>query len=807
MTPGDRTRVVFEGYAPEEEGHREALCSLGNGYLSTRGSAPESSADGIHYPGTYVAGVYNRLVDVVDGRQLDHESLVNLPNWLLLEFRTDGQAWFSMDRVEVLEHTVTLDMRHGQLTRALRFRDGHGRVTRVAQRRLVHRDNAHLAALETSFLPEGWSGAIEVRSAIDGEVENAGVARYRGLGGRHLRVERTWTAGEEVIALLAETTGSRIRVAEAARTRLLGARSWVSRTVEQEAALIAHRMVVPVVDGEEVTVEKVVAIFTSRDPGIYEPGEAATRELDWTPGYDDLTAANARAWSNTWHRTHIDIEQSESLARGLTLQLFHLHQAISKHTRTYDVGVPARGLAGEAYRGHIFWDELFVFPYVNLRVPELAQALLMYRYRRLNEARRLARAAGLDGAMFPWQSASSGREETPTAHLNPRSGHWLPDNSRLQRHVNAAIAHNVVRYLDATADHDFLSYQGAELMVEIARFWASTAAYSHIDDRYDIRGVVGPDEYHEALPGRGQAGIDNNAYTNVMAAWVLWRSGEILQRVDDQRRDEIVRKLAVTPDELERWDEISRRLRVCFHDGVISQFEGYEDLEELDWEGYADRYGNIQRLDRILEAEGDTPNRYKLSKQADTLMLYYLFSRREMDELFDRLGYSVDESCTDRTIDYYLARTSHGSTLSQVVHAWVVARRDLDQSFAALCEALRSDIDDVQGGTTSEGVHIGAMAGTVDVIERCYPGLSIHDDTLWFDPSVPEALGPYSFNLRFRGNWLEVRVSSAGIELDAHDDNDPVAIGFDGDITTLAPGEHRVLARTFGPGSEGKDVV
>jgi alpha,alpha-trehalase len=677
----------------------------------------------------------------------------------------------------------------------------------VGQRRLVHRGNAHLAALETTFQPEGWSGTIEVRSAIDGEVENAGVARYAELAGRHLRVERTWTAGEEVIALLAETTGSRIRVAEAVRTRLLGARTWVSRTVEETETGIAHRMVVPVVDGEEVTVDKVVAVFTSRDPGSYEPGESATRELDWTPGYDDLATSNARAWANTWHRTDIDIEGSEPLARGLTFQLFHLHQVISKHTRTYDVGVPARGLAGEAYRGHIFWDDLFVFPYVNLRVPELAQALLMYRYRRLDEARRLARSAGFDGAMFPWQSASSGREETPKAHLNPRSGRWLPDNSRLQRHVNAAIAHNVVRYLDATADHDFLAFHGAELMVEIARFWASTATYSHIDDRYDILGVVGPDEYHEGLPDRDRPGVDNNAYTNVMAAWVLWRSGEILDRLDDHRRDEITRKLAITPDERERWDEISRRLRVCFHDGVISQFEGYEDLEELDWEDYAARYGNIQRLDRILEAEGDTPNRYKLSKQADTLMLFYLFSRHEVNELFDRLGYALDEACVDSTIDYYLARTSHGSTLSKVVNAWVVAHRDLDQSFSALCEALSSDIDDVQGGTTSEGVHIGAMAGTVDVIERCYPGLTIQGDTLWFDPRVPEALGPYSFNLRFRGNWLDVRVSSAGIELDAHDHNDPVAIGFDGDVTILAPGEHRDLARTFDSGDGAPDVL
>jgi trehalose/maltose hydrolase-like predicted phosphorylase len=807
MTPGDRARLVFEGYDPAVEGHREVLCSLGNGYLATRGAAPEATGDGLHYPGTYVAGVYNRLVDVVDGQSLDHESLVNLPNWALLEFRTEGQDWFSMDRAEVLGHILTLDMRQAQLIRELRFRDGAGRVTSVTQRRLVHHNDPHLAALETTFCPEGWSGMIEVRSTIDGAVENNGVERYRDLGRRHLRVERTWAPEEDTVALLADTTGSRIRVAEAARTRVQGARAAFERTVEEDEWRIGHHLVVPVFDGEEVVVEKVVAVFTSRDQGIYEPGDHAVRHVAWAPGYDELTVSNTRAWAHVWRRTDIRIEESESLARGLTLQLYHLHQVISKHTTSLDVGVPARGLAGEAYRGHIFWDELFVFPYVNLRVPEHARALLMYRFRRLDEARRLAREAGFAGAMFPWQSASSGREETPTAHLNPRSGHWLPDHSRLQRHVNAAIAHNVVRYLDATADQDFLSFVGAELMVEIARFWASAATYDHIHDRYEIHGVVGPDEYHEGLPGADHPGVDNNAYTNVMAAWVLWKSGEVLDRLDDHRREEIVAKLAITANERERWDEVSRRMRVCFHDDVISQFEGYEDLEELDWDAYRARYGNIQRLDRILEAEGDTANRYRLSKQADVLMLFYLFSPTEVAELFDRLGYALDDEGIDRTIDYYLARTSDGSTLSQVVHAWVVARRDLGRSFESLCEALRTDLDDVQGGTTAEGVHIGAMAGIVDLIERCYPGLAIRDDALWFDPAVPAELGPYSFNLRYRGNWLDVRVSADGIELEAHDHNRPVPIGFDGEVIDLGPGERRVLARTFDPGPGAEGVV
>lgn len=807
MTPGDTATLVFEGYDPADEGHREALCSLGNGYLATRGAAPESRDDGIHYPGTYVAGVYNRLAVEIDGHHVENESLVNVPNWSVLDFRTEGADWFSTDRSELLEHRSTLDMRRGQLVRTLRYRDGLGRVMRVTQRRLVHQGDRHLAALETTFRPEGWSGTVEVRSAIDGGVENNGVARYRELGRRHLRTERAWEVSDEIVALVSETVHSHIRIAEAARTRVRDAAAEVPFAVEVEDDLVGHRLVVPVRDGEEVTVEKVVAVYTSRDTGIYEPADRATRWAAEAPEYDDLAAANARAWQNIWRRTQIAIEESEGLARGLTLHLFHLQQTISKHLTEVDAGVPARGLTGEAYRGHIFWDELFVFPYVNLRVPEHARALLMYRYRRLHEAHRLARAEGFRGAMFPWQSAASGREETPTLHLNPASGHWLPDHSRLQRHVNAAIAHNVVRYLDATEDEDFLSFYGAELMIEIARFWASIATYSHIHDRYEIRGVVGPDEYHEGYPGADQPGLDNNAYTNVMAAWVLWQTGEVLDRLHNHRREEIVAKLGITPAERQQWDEISRRLRICFHDGVISQFEGYERLEELDWAHYRKRYGNIQRLDRILEAEGDTPDRYRLSKQADALMLFYLFTPEEVTALFERMGYGLDPEAIDRTIDYYLARTSHGSTLSQVVHTWVTARRDPDASFERLCLTLQSDLDDHQGGTTAEGVHLGAMAGTVDLIERCYPGIRIDKGTLWFDPAVPKALGAYSLNLRFLGNWLDVRVSPEGVELRSHDHNEAVRIGFEGEVRLLEPGETRMLGGTFDPGPTAVEGV
>ncbi len=260
------------------------------------------------------------------------------------------------------------------------------------------------------------------------------------------------------------------------------------------------------------------------------------------------------------------------------------------------------------------------------------------------------------------------------------------------------------------------------MILEIARFFASLATYDRDRDRYVIRGVVGPDEFHTHYPDSPEPGIDNNAYTNMMTTWLLLHAIEVLDLLPPHRRTELTEKLRLTSTEVERWEHISRRMFVPFHaGGIISQFEGYEDLKDFAWEDYRARYGDISRLDRILEAEGDTPNRYKVSKQADVLMLFYLLSAEPLTELFDHLGYEWDPGRIPETIDYYLARTSNGSTLSALVHASVMARAHRDRAVEWFVEALRSDVADVQGGTTAEGIHLAAMTGTVDVLQRVFP--------------------------------------------------------------------------------------
>jgi alpha,alpha-trehalase len=785
--------LAYDGFDPARERLREALCALGNGRFASRGAAPEAVANDVHYPGTYAAGCYNRLASEVAGREVQDESIVNLPNWLPLTFRIDDGEWFDLTTVELIAYRQELDLRRAVLRREVRFRDVEGRETAITERRMVSMANAHLAALQTALLPVNWSGRVTFRSALDGRVVNRGVERYRGLADRHLVPLEARAIDSEALLLQVETSQSHIRIAEAARTRLVRdgeTRKPTSRVIE-EPAWIGLELEAEAAQGESITAEKVVALCTSRDPAISEPSIEACSEVARAPGFEEMLSQHVRRWDALWDLCSLELGGHELASSVWHLHMFHLLGNISGHTAELDAGVPARGLSGEAYRGHIFWDALFVYPVFNLRLPGLTRTLIRYRHRRLNQAQWAATAAGYEGAMFPWQSGSNGEELTPKVHFNPRSGRWIPDNSQLQRHINAAIAHDIWGYHQATNDVTFLAFYGAELFLAIARFWASIAVHDAARDRYVIRGVVGPDEYHDAYLGSERPGIDNNAYTNLMAAWVLWRARDVLDALPEQRRKELSSELRLEREELERWDEISRKLFVPFHaNGIISQFEGYEDLEELDWEAYRERYGNIQRLDRILEAEGDSPNRYKASKQADVLMLFYLLSADELQELFGRLGYPFDDDMISRNVEYYLSRTSDGSTLSKVVHAWVLVRSDRQRSWELVSEALESDISDIQGGTTPEGVHLGAMAGTVDLLQRAYTGLDTREEVMWLDPSLPPEVSELRLNICYRRHWgLEIEITEARVKVSARPaDVHPIRVGIKGEIVELGAG-------------------
>ena len=306
---------------------------------------------------------------------------------------------------------------------------------------------------------------------------------------------------------------------------------------------------------------------------------------------------------------------------------------------------------------------------------------------------------------------------------------------------------------------------------------------------------MGPDEFHEGYPGSLTHGLNNNAYTNVMAVWVLYRALEVLDALPDIRRAELTTRLGLSAQEIARWDDISRRMYVPFHgDGIISQFEGYENLAELDWDHYRTKYGNIQRLELILEAENDSANRYKLSKQADVLMLFYLFSSEELDSLFSRLGYPFEPAMIPRNVAYYDSRSSHGSTLSRVVHAWVLARSNRPRALRYFEEALQSDLSDIQGGTAAEGIHLGAMAATVDLVQRATMGIEVSGGFLRLNPRLPQEMERLDMRIRYRGHSLDLQLTRGELVVRSHYRGAPaIRLGVRNETCELAGGNTRLF--------------
>ncbi len=787
--PYDNFNLIYYGYDPGLEKTRESLLTVGNGYFGTRGAMEESVAGKTHYPATYMAGLYNRLESEVAGRIVENEDFVNAVNWLPLTFRPAGGQWLDPDRVEILSLRRRLHMNKGVLCRRMVVRDEDGRETLIHSRRYAGMDNPHLAGIRYSVTPLNYSGQIEIRAALSGDHINDGVERYRSLKQQHLE---SVSEGSEGLLQYVEvrTTQSDIRVAAAARITADKDQKPVETDHEHFSAKGKAVTVISaeVKENETFTLYKTVAMYRSDDEGVDDCLEAAIDTASGAAHLNELMERSEATWKSIWDKADIRLEGDRLAQKLLRLHIYHLMVSISPHNAGIDAGIPARGLHGEAYRGHIFWDEIYILPFYYMHFPEAARAVLMYRYRRLEEARKYAAAHGEKGAMFPWQSGSDGREETQVIHLNPVSGKWGEDHSALQRHVSLAIAYNTIQYGHYTGDMDFMEEYGAELLIDICRFWVGKAFKDPASGRYSIEGVMGPDEFHEKYPGSEKGGLKDNAYTNLMSAWVIGKTMEIIRGTGKEAHERLTKKTGLNEDELNHWEDIIHKLSLEISgEGIIAQYRGYFDLKELDWEHYRSKYGNIYRMDRLLKAEGKSPDEYKVSKQADMLMTYYNLDRDTVDGLLKTLGYELPADYLSRNLNYYLHRTSHGSTLSRVVHARLASMvGDRRLSWKLYLDALTSDYQDIQGGTTAEGIHAGVMAGTVLVALNTFAGLDLLGDIVRINPDLPDHWRKISFNFAFKGVNYRCEVSGKEVTLLADSD---VVVEINGVIKHLILGE------------------
>ena len=757
-------RIFYRAYDPGQEPLREAISTLGNGYIGTRGSAPECDAIGVHYPGTYIAGLYNRLKTKIAGKTIVNEDFVNCPNWAFLTFKIGEEEWFSPTASKIISYYQELDMKGAILNRRLLTQNWKGQKTIVNNYKIVSMDNAHILAMKYTIIPQDYNDEITIRAVLDGRVRNTGVARYRQLNSQHWRNGKVKNYTKEKLTSLSMTTSqSKVTLHQASRVRLYANGRQINpkrKVFTINDSVIGEEFKIAGHSKKPITIEKIVAIYTSKDK-VKNPFKTALTTISKAPRFDSLAKKNKKTWSNIWNKIDIQIKGNTFSQKMLRLHMFHLMQTGSPHTENLDVGLPARGLHGEAYRGHIFWDGIYTMPFYDFHLPEISKSVLTYRCRRLKEARKLAKEADYKGAMFPWQSGSTGREETQIIHLNPLSGKWGPDYSHRQRHISFAIAYNVWNYFKRTGDIEFLKTCGAELFLSIAHFCGSLARYSTKDGRFHIDGVMGPDEFHEKYPWSSKPGLKDNAYSNFMVVWILDRAKNICSILPRGHCQALVKKLGITSADIKRWDKIRRKMNIVINDkGIISQFDGYFKLKELDWQYYREKYKNIQRLDRILKAEGKDPDAYKISKQADVLMIFYLFSLRQIKTVFNQLGYKFNKKRIKDNYEYYIKRTSHGSTLSKVAHCFVAHKLGKREgAWDLFQDVLESDFYDTQGGTTPEGIHMGVMGGSVEIVLGSFAGLRIGQGVIHIEPDLPDGWKNLNLKFCFKGNWIDLTVT------------------------------------------------
>jgi beta-phosphoglucomutase family hydrolase len=784
----DNWTLTYYDHEPGKEKTREALLAVGNGYFGTRGAMEEVSAGKNHYPGTYMTGVYNRLISKVSGKDVANEDFVNVINWLPVRFKIDDGEWLDADNCKVIEIKRVLHFDNGILYRRMVLKDSQNRETKIESRRVASMEDPHLAAIEYSLTPLNYDGKITVASSLEGNHINAGVERYKDLNQNHL--EPVGSGGKDRLHfLVVRTTQSAIEIAVAAKIRPSVSKVEIkpeyTTTLGDGISTITFSQ--KLIANETLTLDKIVGIYTSNDPINIGPLIAAREILGKANSFEEVAGPSEKRWEEIWDRIDVRVAGDRLAQKLLRMHLYHLHIATSPHHVWLDAGIPARGLHGEAYRGHIFWDELFILPFYNIQFPEVTKSVLKYRHRRLDAARKYAAEYGYKGAMFPWQSGSDGREETQTLHLNPVSGEWGADHSSLQRHVSLAIAYNIWQYYHITGDKEFMMEAGNELFFVICRFWASKCVLDEKTGKYSIPKVMGPDEFHEKYPDTEEGGLRDNAYTNIMVAWMFEKAFSLFEQFKVQSAKS---KVTVEFEELKVWSEISKKLRLVTNsDGIIAQYDGYFDLKELDWDEYRKKYGNVYRMDRILKAEGKSPDEYKVAKQADTLMTFYNLEKQEVDEILQKMGITLPADYVEKNLKYYLARTSHGSTLSRVVHAHLANLiGDKKLGWELYLDALTSDYQDIQGGTTAEGIHSGVMAGTIWIAITTFGGLSLHGEWPVFRPNLPDRWEKISFGFDFKGNEFEVEVTRDTLRIRAEGKANRVSIELGGKHISLETG-------------------
>ncbi|MCD6449261.1 MAG: glycoside hydrolase family 65 protein [Thermotogaceae bacterium] len=718
---------IIEDTKFEVNNVKETIFTLANGKIGVRGTHEELFEKEI--PGTYVAGVF-------DKSEAQVKELVNLPYFWGLRIYI-GDEFLNPMECEILEYKRYLDMKHACLHRYLRLKDKKGRITTIQGFRFLSFTRRNLALAKYEIVPENYAEKLYIEHFIDGTTKNSKKNPTEKV--KHYTLKNTRVT-DKFIYTEAHTRDSNYGVSILSSLEVEGnifSKDLID-TVTQTAEIFPEK-------GRKIPVFLYTSILSNRETdNLFEENFKKMAEAR-NVGFEQLFEEHKKALENLWDIANIKIEGDEKADKALRFNIFVLLSVVNPEDEK--VSIAAKGLHGEGYKGHVFWDtEIYMLPFYIFTYPKAARTLLMYRYHTLKAAMDNARKNGYSGAQYSWESADTGEEETPKwgkDYYGDKVRIWTGDK---EFHITADIAVAIIHYLRATDDWDFFFNYGIKILIETARFWGSRVEYNSKKDRYEINDVIGPDEFHEH--------VNNNFYTNFLARWNIEKALEYLEflkKNSQKKYQKIVEESKITGQELNHWKHVINKLHIPWNKEthLIEQFEGYFNLEDKIITEFDDK--NMPIWPKGVDLT--ELNNYQLIKQPDVIMAMFVLPE-EFDDITKKVNY-----------EYYEPRTMHKSSLSPSIYAILgLMIGNHEKAYQHFMRTALVDLENNQGNT-EHGIHAASAGGTWQAAIFGFAGMKIQDDQPSFTPWLPDNWNSMKFKIIYKKELYTVYITKNNVEV------------------------------------------
>ena len=741
---GAETSWIIEETSFHEKytGKCESIFTQGNGYLGLRNSLEERYVDTVR--GMFITGTFNKA------SKEEATELPNVSDIVNMEIELNGER-FSMTEDNLKEYSRTLNLYTGETCRNVLWEGKNGNVVQLSFHRFVSYKNVHVIGAYVEIKPVNCDVKATVVSGINAQVTNHGA--------QHLTEFSKRAFEEKFLQMGMVTTESAVSIAVSTVHKVFQSGKYTedaaSKIIDDRRKIHAEiQLVIP--QGETARVEKISTVHSSRDLEYVASGKELNnlKEAE-EKGYETLLEESKKVWEKIWKKQDIQIDSKEDDAQiAVRFALYHLQIMVRREDNR--VGIGAKALSGEGYKGHSFWDtETFIFPYFQMAEPETARTLLEFRYKGLYGARKKAIENGYKGAMYPWEAAwVSDGEVTPyVIGVNVHTGEpMICLTGVIEQHITSDIIFALWQYYAATDDQDFMDRYGYEMTIETARFWNSRLEWIEENNRYEIRDVIGPDEYKEH--------VDNNAYTNYMAHENMRLAAQVIACIRDEKKDiygkmqKLMQEEGTSLEQLE--EELKDKMKKLYlpqpdeKTGIIPQFDGYFDLKEIDLSVYK----NASVVGTVFhDYSGEDVQGMQAGKQADIVELLY-----QMEDIT-----TPDNKAKNYV--YYEARTLHDSSLSKAIHSITACDLGMEkEAYDMFMSAALTDLGQ-EMKSSDAGIHSANMGGVWQDVVMGFGGIRIRDGHLRIAPNCPKQWEKFTYPLYWKGNELHITVCKDGVEV------------------------------------------